>query len=119
MENKKLNSTSWIKNQWSKNPVFSTFFALIVMVLIQAVVMGNIAGSFAGMWGKLGQAWLNILRNNTYAGIIAFGMCFAIISGGIDLSVGSMLCAQGAILMFLIDEKTGLLARFGITGAPA
>lgn len=120
MDSKKLNgSNSWIKNQWSKNPVFSTFFALIVMVLIQAVVMGNIAGSFAGMWGKLGQAWLNILRNNTYAGIIAFGMCFAIISGGIDLSVGSMLCAEGAILMFLIDEKIGLLARFGITGAPA
>ena len=67
----------------------------------------------------MGMAWLNILRNNTYAGIIALGMCFVIISGGIDLSVGSMLCALGAMLMYLLDEGAGPLAAMGITGAPA
>lgn len=110
---------SWIKDKWSTNPTVSTLFALLVMILIQAVVMGNIAGSFSGMWGKLGIAWLNILRNNTYAGIIAFGMCLAIISGGIDLSVGSILCALGEILLWLIDPSHGLLMSMGITGAPA
>ena len=112
------NKTS-LKDKISKSPILSTLFALFVMVLIQAVVMRNIAGSFAGMWGKLGTAWLNILRNNTYAGIIALGMCFAIISGGIDLSVGSMICALGAILMWLIDPGKGLLASLGITGPVA
>ena len=102
-----------------KSPIASTLFALIVMVIIQAIVMRGIAGSFAGMWGKLGIAWLNIMRNNTYAGIIALGMCFAIISGGIDLSVGSMLCAMGAMLMWLIDPNKGLMAAIGLTGAPA
>lgn len=122
MENKTLVKTGfvgWFKDKWSRNPMFSTVFALLVMVFVQAIVMGNLAGSFGGMWGKLGMAWLNILRNNTYAGIIALGMCFIIISGGIDLSVGSMLCALGAMLMYLLDEKGGPLAAMGITGAPA
>jgi len=105
--------------KWSQNALSSTIFALVVMIIIQAIVMWVNAGSFLGMFGKLGMAWLNILRNNTYAGIIALGMCFAIISGGIDLSVGSMLCALGAILMYLIEPTNGLLAGMGITGAPA
>lgn len=123
MEAKKIeNNASFgakVKALWSKNDVVSTLFALLVMVIIQAVVVGINAGSFTGMFGKMGMAWLNILRNNTYAGVIALGMCFIIISGGIDLSVGSMLCALGAILMYLIDPTNGLLAGMGITGGAA
>ena len=108
-----------LKEKWSRNSMASTLFALVVMILIQALVQGLNAGSFTGMFGKMWMAWLNILRNNTYAGIIALGMCFAIISGGIDLSVGSTLCTLGAILMYLLDVKAGPLAEMGITGAPA
>lgn len=108
-----------LKDLWSHNALASTLFALVVMVLLQAIVHGTSAGSFFGMINRMGMAWLNILRNNVFAGIIALGMCFAIISGGIDLSVGSMLCALGASLMFLLDEKAGPLAALGITGAPA
>lgn len=108
-----------LKELWSKNALASTLFALVVMVLLQATVHGISAGSFFGMINRMGMAWLNILRNNVFAGIIALGMCFAIISGGIDLSVGSMLCALGASLMFLLDEKAGPLAAMGITGVPA
>ena len=122
MENNKLVKTdvvSWFKDKWAHNAMFSTVLALLVMILVQSVVMTNLAGSFGGMFGKMGMAWLNILRNNTYAGIIGLGMCFIIISGGIDLSVGSMLCALGAMLMYLLDEGGGPLAAMGITGAPA
>lgn len=108
----------WFKDKWSHNALFSTIFALVVMVLIQCIVMWINAGSFGGMFGKMGMAWLNILRNNAYQGVIALGMCFIIISGGIDLSVGSMLCALGAILMYLI-APTGLLASIGLTGPVA
>ena len=106
MEKNKLGNNGiidWLKDKWAHNPMFSTLLALLAMVLIQCVVMTNLAGSFAGVFGKMGMAWLNILRNNTYAGIIGLGMCFIIISGGIDLSVGSMLCALGAMLMYLLD----------------
>ena len=122
MEKNKLVKTdlvSWLKDKWAHSPIFSTLLALLAMVLIQSVVMTNLAGSFGGMFGKMGMAWLNILRNNTYAGVIALGMCFVIISCGIDLSVGSMLCALGAMLMYMLDEHAGPLAAMGITGAPA
>lgn len=112
----KQGTLSNFKESWSKNSILSTLFALVVMVLIQAVVQGINAGSFTGMFGKMWMAWLNILRNNAYAGVIALGMCFAIISGGIDLSVGSTLCAIGAALLYMLDEVNGPLAAIGITG---
>ena len=47
-------------------------------------------------------------------------MTFVIISGGIDLSVGSTLVAVGAMVMMVVDgSATGLLAGMGITGVPA
>ncbi len=120
MENKKQKGAlAWFREKWSHNAMFSTVFALVVMLFIQCIVMWINAGSFGGMFGKMGMAWLNIMRNNVYAGIIALGMCFIIISGGIDLSVGSMLCALGAVLMYLLDEANGPLAAIGLTGAPA
>ena len=120
--NKKINTLNQqnglgnLKEAWSHNSLLSTMFALVVMILIQAVVQGFNVGSFSGMFGKMWMAWLNILRNNAYAGVIALGMCFAIISGGIDLSVGSTLCAIGAALLYMLDEVNGPLAAIGITG---
>ena len=122
METKTANTKSTfskIRDLWSKNPLYSTLFALLVMIIIQAVVQCINTGSVIGMFGGLQRAWLNILRNNVYSGMIALGMCFIIISGGIDLSVGSMLCALGAMLMYLLDEKAGLLVAIGLTGVPA
>lgn len=124
METKKMDKqrpgiVAQFKDNWGNNALFSTIFALVVMVLIQCVVMYFNAGSLSGMVEKMGRAWLNILRNNTYQGVIALGMCFIIISGGIDLSVGSMLCALGAILMYLVTPDTGLLAQIGLSGPAA
>jgi len=44
---------------------------------------------------------MNVLTRTAFIGIISVGMCFVIISGGIDLSVGSMaaLIAGGVILL--------------------
>lgn len=117
--NKKNGILEWFKDNWAHNALFSTIFALLVMVVIQSIVMGNIAGSFSGLFPKMRMAWLNILRNNTYAGLIALGMCFVIISGGIDLSVGSQICALGAILLYLIDPNFGGLMQIGLTGPAA
>ena len=47
-------------------------------------------------------------------------MTFVIITGGIDLAVGSTLVAIGAIIMVFIDSSaTGLLTAIGITGVPS
>ena len=46
----KQETLSRFRESWSKNSILSTLFALVVMVLIQAVVQGINAGSFTGMF---------------------------------------------------------------------
>ncbi len=45
----------------------------------------------------------NILRQISYTGIIALGMTMIIISGGIDLSVGSMTAFVGGLTIFFLN----------------
>ena len=107
---------------WKQNPLVSTGLVLILMIVVQtAIMIYNFGeGSVGELMLSLLTNWLNILRNNAPVGIIALGMTFVIISGGIDLSVGSTLVAVGAMVMMVVDgSATGLLAGMGITGVPA
>jgi len=52
---------------------------------------------------------MNLLRQTSIAGIIALGMVFVIISGGIDLSVGSVLGFSGAITALLVTGNLPFL----------
>lgn len=55
---------------------------------------------------------LNILRQVSYSGIIALGMTFVIISGGIDLSVGSMTALAGSCAILALNAVTQGLLTF-------
>ena len=46
---------------------------------------------------------LNILRQVSYTGMIALGMTFVIISGGIDLSVGSLSALLGGVMIEVLN----------------
>ena len=50
---------------------------------------------------------LNILRQVSYTGIIGLGMTFVIISGGIDLSVGSMTALVGGLVIMALNYFGG------------
>ncbi len=50
------------------------------------------------------QNLLNITRQISYSGMIAIGMTYVIIGGGIDLSVGSMLAFSGCIGIFAMNQ---------------
>ena len=106
--------------QWKKNPVFSVGMALVVMLVLQTYALGfNFAT--VGEWVKF---WIdntfNVLRANTSVGMIALGMTLVIITGGIDLAVGSTVAGVGTVLMAMIDTgEHGVLVKFGITGVPA
>jgi ribose/xylose/arabinose/galactoside ABC-type transport system permease subunit len=52
--------------------------------------------------------FLNVLRRSSVYGIVAIGMTFVIISGGIDLSVGSMLAVCGMIGAWGIGTTGGV-----------
>lgn len=117
---KKQSFLSWFREMWMTHPLFSTGIALIVMVILQTLALGFQFDSFGAWFITWVHNWLNILRNNAGIGIIALGMTFVIISGGIDLAVGSTLVAIGAVVMVLIDGSAqGLLLSMGITGVPA
>ena len=47
---------------------------------------------------------LQLLRQSAINGLIAFGMTTVIISGGIDLSVGSTLCLTALIFANLVSS---------------
>lgn len=47
---------------------------------------------------------LNLLRQVSINGLIAFGMTFVILTGGIDLSVGSILALSSALTAILITS---------------
>ena len=109
-----------ITDNWKRKPLFSTGIALLVMVILQILALGFDYASFGEWFAAFSRNWINILRNNAGVGIIALGMTFVIISGGIDLAVGSTMVAIGAVVMSLIDGgPAGLLAGLGITGIPA
>ena len=49
---------------------------------------------------------VNILRQVSYSGIIALGMTFVIVGGGIDLSVGSLFALCGVFSILSMNHIT-------------
>lgn len=119
---KKENLLGWFRRTWQTNPLFSTGMALLLMVILQAIAI-SVNSSFASPidWlAKWFSNWINILRGNAAIGIVALGMTFVIISGGIDLSVGSLYVASGAFCLVLLDTGAiGWFHKIGLDGVPA
>lgn len=86
---KDATATGVIKKVWKES---SYFVALIVLIILASIA----SRSFLQLTNLM-----NILRQASIVGIISVGMTFVIISGGIDLSVGSVLAVTGAILLSL------------------
>jgi ribose transport system permease protein len=110
----------WFKYKWSNVPLFSIAIALLIMIILQTLVLGFEYDSFGSWFQSWTNNWINLLRNNAGTGIVALGMTFVIMTGGIDLAVGSTLVITGAFAMMLIDTGSkGFLGIMGMTGFPA
>ncbi len=70
---------------------YEKYAALIALLVLFAI------SSLLSPYFLQVQNILNILRQVSYTGIIALGMTYVIISGGIDLSVGSVAAFAGAV----------------------
>lgn len=120
MKEKKQKNSKKLIDLWQKNPIFSTFIALLIMIVVQTITLGFDYASFGAWFNAWLNNWFNILRNNATIGIIAIGMTFVIISGGIELAVGSTLVAVSAVLMVVIDSgPNSILNSIGISGLPS
>ncbi|TGG93425.1 ABC transporter permease [Natronospirillum operosum] len=79
-------------------PIDTSLLAPLLALLILLVV-SSLASEFFLNTRNIS----NVLRQVSYTGIIAIGMTFVIIAGGIDLSVGSMLALVGVVLMYIVN----------------
>ncbi len=76
-----------------------------VLIFIAILIVYLIINAGATTWSGV----MNILRHSTVVGIIAFGMGLAIITGGIDLSVGSMLSLIGGFSVVVFNATNSPL----------
>ncbi|NLM86503.1 MAG: ABC transporter permease [Clostridiales bacterium] len=83
--------------------VLGNYSFILIFLAILAVYLIINAG--ATTWSGV----MNILRHSTVVGIMAFGMGLAIITGGIDLSVGSMLSLTGGMSVVVFNQTNSPL----------
>lgn len=87
-------------------------FLILVFVIVMTTIMSDV------FWGSYNLE--NVLRRTALFGIISIGVAFVIITGGIDLSIGSVICMVGCGLPWLLVEQevsvpVALLAVFGFS----
>ena len=96
---------SWLTNVFN-GQTFWVFLAVVVACLFLSFATDSFATP---------KNLYNITRNVTFVGIIALGMTMVIITGGIDLSVGSVLCLCSMVLGVVMHA--GYNIEIGIAAA--
>ena len=79
---------------WPEVHTLGPLLGLVLVCIAGALLNENFA--------SLDNA-MNVLTRTAFIGIIAVGMCFVIISGGIDLSVGSMAALIAGLVILLMN----------------
>lgn len=81
------------------DPKLIPLAATISLFLVMAAF-----GSFSYNGFSSSQVFLNLLIDNAFLVIVAVGMTFVILSGGIDLSVGSVVALSTMVLAYLVER---------------
>uniref|UniRef100_A0A7V4TFW7 ABC transporter permease n=1 Tax=Candidatus Caldatribacterium saccharofermentans TaxID=1454753 RepID=A0A7V4TFW7_9BACT len=90
---------------------------LLWVILALSLLSASISPAFLKI-----QNLLNILWQSSFVGVIAVGLTFVMIAGGIDLSVGSLTAFIGGIIVLTINALNGwsfsipvaILVGFGV-----
>ena len=83
-------------------------FGIVIAFALLVVILSLLSGSFLTV-----SNLLNIARQVSINAVIAAGMTFVILTGGIDLSVGSVLAVSGAVIAGLLSAGRPLLVGIG------
>lgn len=81
----------------------SRFFPLIVTIIVFSLLYAYCYSRFSS-FGSM-RVVCNLLRNYAYLGIPAIGVTFVILSGGIDLSPGSVIAFTGVFCALMIERQ--------------
>ncbi|MEM6278183.1 MAG: ABC transporter permease [Verrucomicrobiota bacterium] len=77
-------------------------FILLVVVYLATWIMSDLMTGRQSFLSGFNQE--NLLRRTARFGIIAIGVAFVIITGGIDLSIGSVICLVGVGFPWMLTE---------------
>ncbi len=80
---------------------FKNLLGMIIALIVICFVLSLLSDKFLQMKNAI-----TILRTTSITAIVAYGMTFVIITGGIDLSVGSVM-SLGGVLCSLLIARTG------------
>lgn len=86
--------------RWRLDPKYLPLAVTVALFLAMAAY-GAVA--YSGFLAP--QVFLNLLIDNAFLCIVAVGMTFVILSGGIDLSVGSVIALTTMVLAALVERK--------------
>ena len=104
----KQRQQSWLCWHDCRSQTFWVFVAVIAACIFLSFATDSFATS---------NNLFNVTRNFTFVAIIALGMTIVIITGGIDLSVGSVLCLCSMILAVVMHAgysiEVGIAASLG------
>jgi ribose transport system permease protein len=89
----KINLRSMLKN-----------YGIIIAFIIICVILSILSPVFFQVTNII-----NVVRQTSIYGIMAVGMTFVILTGGIDLSIGSILAISGAILAGMLKAGDSIL----------
>ena len=91
----------------------STHLSLIITLATFILAYALCAWQYPSMLST--RVVANLLTDNAFLGIVAVGMTFVILSGGIDLSVGSVIAFTGVFLAVILrDTSIHPLTAFAI-----
>ncbi len=79
-----------------------TLLGLVVFILLMVVIMSIVSPVFLTS-GNI----INIIRQVSLNGILAVGLTFVILTGGIDLSVGSLVAVTGVVVGSMLVNGYG------------
>ncbi|MBL0373454.1 ABC transporter permease [Rhizobium sp. KVB221] len=91
------------QQSWISSILASQTFWVLIAVILACIFLSLTTSSFA-----TSANLYNITRNTTFVAIIALGMTLVIITGGIDLSVGSVLCLCSMVLAVVMHAGYGI-----------
>ena len=89
------------KKSFTKTLGSYSFILIFLCIFLSYLIVNGGATTLNGV--------MNILRHSTIVGIIAFGMGLVIITGGIDLSVGSMMSLVGGISVVVFNATNNAI----------
>jgi len=84
------------------NRIDSRYVPLLGTIAVFALTAGYGSVAYAGFFSA--QVFLNLLIDNAFLCIIGVGMTFVILSGGIDLSVGSVIALTTMVSAALVEH---------------